>query len=277
MKNIIVYDTTLRDGEQAPGFSMNPDQKYKMCEALIESGVDVIEAGFPASSPGEFEAVKLISALKGNSVISAFARAVPEDINKAAEALSIREKRRINIIMSTSDIHLQYQLKISREEAVEKSVTAVNFARELFDDVQFSAMDATRSDIDYLCDVLSAVRNAGASTLNIADTTGYAIPGEIYRIIKTIQYKLQITKGTKLSIHCHNDLGMALANTISAIEAGVDQVECTVTGIGERAGNTSMGNLIDVLQIKKDRFDVSIVTDPEKYKRAASQLLNQYN
>lgn len=252
MRYIKIFDTTLRDGEQSPGASMNVEEKLQVSRQLVRLGIDLIEAGFPIASPGDFEAVKRIANEIHGACIVGLARAKEEDIRNAYEAIRDATAKRIHTFHSTSDIHLQYQYRISREEALKRSYEMVQLSRSLVDDVEFSPMDATRTDINYLLEVIEAVIEAGASTVNIPDTVGYTTPFEFGSLIKTIKDKI----GDKavISVHCHNDLGLAVANSLAAILNGAGQVECTINGIGERAGNCSMEEVVMALKTRKDFF-----------------------
>jgi 2-isopropylmalate synthase len=254
-KIIRIFDTTLRDGEQSPGASMNVQEKITLAKQLARLGVDIIEAGFAISSPGDFEAIRRIGAEVEGPVICSLARARKEDIDRAWEALKDAPKRRIHTFHSTSDIHLKHQYRISREEALKRSVEMVRHARSYVDDVEFSPMDATRTDISYLHDVVEAVIGAGANTVNIPDTVGYATPEEFGALIRGIKERVSNINTAVISVHCHNDLGLAVANVLSAIRNGAEQVECTVNGIGERAGNCSMEEVVMALRTRKDFFD----------------------
>jgi 2-isopropylmalate synthase len=262
-KVIKIFDTTLRDGEQSPGASMNVEEKITLAKQLSRLGVDVIEAGFAISSPGDFEAIKRIGAEVEGPVICSLARARREDIDRAWEALKDAQKRRIHTFHSTSDIHLKHQYRISREEALKRSAEMVRHARSYVDDVEFSPMDATRTDVSYLLEVVEAVIEAGAQTVNIPDTVGYATPDEFGSLIRTIKDKVRNIDNAVISVHCHNDLGLAVANVLSAIRNGAEQVECTVNGIGERAGNCSMEEVVMALRTRKDFFgaDTRITTE----------------
>jgi 2-isopropylmalate synthase len=262
-KVITIFDTTLRDGEQSPGASMNVEEKITLAKQLARLGVDVIEAGFAISSPGDFEAIKRIGAEVEGPVICSLARARREDIDRAWEALKEAPKRRIHTFHSTSDIHLKHQYRISREEALTRSVEMVRHARSYVDDVEFSPMDATRTDVSYLCEVVEAVIEAGAVTVNIPDTVGYATPEEFGALIRGIKDKVRNIDKAVISVHCHNDLGLAVANVLAAIRNGAEQVECTVNGIGERAGNCSMEEVVMALRTRKDFFgaDTRITTE----------------
>ncbi|MFI5294922.1 MAG: 2-isopropylmalate synthase [Thermodesulfovibrionales bacterium] len=253
MRKVTIFDTTLRDGEQSPGASMNVEEKIQVAKQLASLKVDIIEAGFAISSPGDFEAIRRIGGEIEGPVVCSLARAKEEDIKRAWEALKNAPKRRIHTFHSTSDIHLKYQFKVSREEALKRSVTMVQLARSFVEDVEFSPMDATRTELDYLLDVVEAVVAAGASTVNIPDTVGYTIPREFGEIIGAI--KKRIGEKAVISVHCHNDLGLAVANSLAAIANGAGQVECTINGIGERAGNCSMEEVVMALKTRKDFFN----------------------
>lgn len=242
-----MLDTTLRDGEQAPGASMTPREKLALAHVIASVGVDVIEAGFAFSSRGEVEALRMIAAEVEGPVICSLARARLSDIDAAAHALREAPRRRVNVFISTSDIHLTHQLRITRAEALRRAVDAVMYARTMFNDVEFCAMDATRSDRVYLAEVFHACIEAGATTLNIADTVGYAVPEEFGGLVQAMKQDVAGMDRVTISVHCHNDLGLALANTLAGIAAGATQVECTLTGEGERAGNCSLQALVRVL------------------------------
>lgn len=255
MRIIKIFDTTLRDGEQSPGASMNIEEKLQLARQLVKLGVDVIEAGFPIASPGDFEAVKRIAGEVNGSTIAGLARAREEDIKRAWEAVREAPLRRIHTFHSTSDIHLKYQFRVSREEALKRSAEMVMLAKSLVDDVEFSPMDATRTDPAYLLEVVAAVIEAGASTVNIPDTVGYTTPHEFGSVIRAINEKM----GGKavISVHCHNDLGLAVANSLAAILNGAGQVECTINGIGERAGNCSMEEVVMNLATRRDFYNAA--------------------
>ena len=252
MRTIRIFDTTLRDGEQSPGCSMNVDEKISMAKQLVKLGVDVIEAGFPIASPGDFAAVKRIANEVQGAIIAGLARAKEEDIKRAWEAVKDAPKHRIHTFHSTSDIHLKYQFRVSREEALKRSVAMVRLARSLAEDVEFSPMDATRTELPYLIEVVQAVIEAGASTVNIPDTVGYTTPSEFGAMIRAIKEK--IGNRAVIAVHCHNDLGLAVANSLAAIRNGAGQVECTINGIGERAGNCSMEEVVMNLATRKDFY-----------------------
>lgn len=271
---VIIFDTTLRDGEQSPGCSMNLPEKLRMARQLDRLGVDVIEAGFPIASDGDFEAVQSIAREIRGPRIAALARATREDILRAWGAVRQAARPRIHTFLATSDIHLEHKLRITREEAIALAREAVGLARSLCEDVEFSPEDATRTDLDFLCAVVEAAIDAGASTINIPDTVGYTTPREFTRIIETIRGTVRGADRATISVHCHNDLGLAVANTIAAIEAGARQVECTINGIGERAGNASLEEIVMALRVRSDvmPFATAVVTG-ELY--PASQLLTE--
>jgi 2-isopropylmalate synthase len=268
-KIIRIFDTTLRDGEQSPGASMNVEEKITLAKQLARLGVDIIEAGFAISSPGDFEAIRRIGAEVEGPVICSLARARKEDIDRAWEALKDAPKRRIHTFHSTSDIHLKHQYRISREEALKRSVEMVKHARSYVDDVEFSPMDATRTDISYLHEVVEAVIEAGANTVNIPDTVGYTTPGEFGALIRGIKDKVRNIDKAVISVHCHNDLGLAVANVLSAIVNGAEQVECTVNGIGERAGNCSLEEVVMSLRTRKDFFNADSRVNSEEIMRTS--------
>lgn len=253
-KRIKIFDTTLRDGEQSPGASMNIEEKLEVAKQLARLKVDVIEAGFPISSPGDFEAVKLIAQQVKGPSIAGLCRATKGDIDRAWEAVQYSKKPRIHTFIATSDIHLEHKLKKTREQVLEAAVEAVKYAKTLCEDVEFSAEDATRSDVDYLCQVVEAVIDAGATTVNIPDTVGYAIPDEFGALIATLFKRVPNIKNTTISVHCHNDLGLAVANSLAAVKAGAGQVECTINGIGERAGNAALEEIVMALATRQDLF-----------------------
>jgi len=269
MRKIKIFDTTLRDGEQSPGASMNIEEKLTLAKQLARLGVDIIEAGFAFSSPGDFEAIKTISNEVDGPIICSLARAREEDIKRAWEALSSAPKIRIHTFHSTSDIHLKYQFRVSREEALKRSVEMVKLARSLVEDVEFSPMDATRTDIGYLCEVVEAVIEAGASTVNIPDTVGYSIPIEFGAMIKAIRDRVKNIEKAVISVHCHNDLGLAVANSLSAVLNGAGQIECTINGIGERAGNCSMEEVVMALRTRRDIFNSDTGINTEEIIRSS--------
>jgi 2-isopropylmalate synthase len=271
---LLFFDTTLRDGEQSPGCSMNSDEKLRLARKLEELGVDILEAGFPVASKGDFEAVKQIAEEIRGVRIAALARCVPGDISTAWQAIKGATQPRIHTFLATSDIHLTFKLKISRADALRQAREAVTYARSLCPDIEFSPEDATRSDVDFLCEVLQTVVDAGATTLNIPDTVGYTTPTEFYKLIQTIRARVKGMENVTISAHCHNDLGLAVANSLAAVEAGARQVECTINGIGERAGNAALEELAMAMFVRADQFAVTNGIKKE-HLFGASQLLSQ--
>jgi 2-isopropylmalate synthase len=273
---VIIFDTTLRDGEQAPGFSMNVVEKLEMARQLARLNVDVIEAGFPISSDEDFEAVrevaKTVGQLESPPSICGLSRVGLGDIDRCWEAVRHAKKPRIHTFVATSDIHLKYKLRKSRAEVLKAAVEAVRHARGYCDDVEFSPEDASRSDFDYMCDVLEAVIDAGARTINIPDTVGYAIPTEWFERIALIRERVRNSRQAVISVHCHNDLGQAVANSLAAIRAGARQIECTINGIGERAGNASLEEIVMAIRTRKDHFAVSTGVRTEEIYRTSRLL-----
>ncbi len=253
---VIIFDTTLRDGEQAPGASMDLQQKLRVARVLQELAVDVIEAGFAAASPGDFEAVRAIATEIEGPVVCSLARAQRSDIDRVAEALGTRRKRRCHIFLATSPIHREFKLHLSRDQVVLRAVESVAYARERFDDVEFSAEDAARTEPEFLVEVVERIVEAGATTVNIPDTVGYALPAQFGALIARLRRHARGLERAVLSVHCHNDLGLAVANTLAGVEAGARQVECTVNGIGERAGNCSLEEVVMALRTRADHFQL---------------------
>jgi 2-isopropylmalate synthase len=259
---LIIFDTSLRDGEQAPGIALSPDDKVAVAAQLARLKVDVIEAGFAASSPGDFEAVRRIAAEVKGPIIAALARTHPDDIDRAAEALEPAERKRIHVFMSTSPIHMEQMLNITPDEVLESIKTGVERARRYCDDVEFSPQDATRSDPDFVIETCKVAVAAGATTLNIPDTVGYAMPDEFAELIGRVVREVKgDDDGIVISTHCHNDLGMAVANSLAAIGAGARQIECAINGIGERAGNTSTEEIIMAVKTRHDHYPVTVGAD----------------
>ena len=271
---VTVFDTTLRDGEQSPGCSMNQQEKLRLAHQLDRLGVDVIEAGFPIASDGDFESVKAIAEVVRRPIIAGLARACRPDIERAWEALKNAEHPRIHVFLATSDIHLQYKLRITRNQCVAQAREAIRLAKSLCDDVEFSPEDATRTDPDFLCRVLDAVVETGATTLNIPDTVGYTVPSEFGDLIAMIRRCVKGIDKVTISAHCHNDLGMAVANALAAVAAGARQVECTINGIGERAGNASLEEIVMALRVRPDRYPYETGVVSEQI-FAASQMLSE--
>ena len=276
MDRVIIFDTTLRDGEQAPGFSMNTMEKLEMARQLARLNVDVIEAGFPISSEEDFEATREVArqvgTLDGAPVICGLSRVGLGDIDRCWEAVKYARKPRIHTFVATSDIHLKYKLRKSRAEVLKAAVEAVRHARAYCEDVEFSPEDASRSDFDYMCDVLSAVIDAGARTINIPDTVGYAMPREWGERIAKIRETVQGIEKAVVSVHCHNDLGQAVANSLTALLHGARQIECTVNGIGERAGNASLEEIVMALRTRKDFFAIETGVKTEEIFKSSRLL-----
>ncbi len=260
---IIIFDTTLRDGEQSPGNSMNLEEKLLVADALDAMGVDIIEAGFAMASNGDFEAVHAIAKRIKHSVVCSLARAKVADIERAAEALKPAKQPRIHTFMSTSPIHLKYQFRMEEDEVLDLIASTVKLARKFTDNVEWSAMDATRTGIDYLCKAMETAIKAGATTVNVPDTVGYTVPDEYYTIISAIKNRVPNIDKAIISTHCQNDLGLATANSLAAVRAGARQIECTINGIGERAGNTALEEVVMAIHTRKDLypFATNIKTD----------------
>jgi len=271
---IRIFDTTLRDGEQSPGASMNIEEKILVAKQLARLNVDIIEAGFAFSSPGDFEAIHRIAQEVEGPVICSLARAKPEDIDRAWEALKGAPKCRIHTFLSASDIHLKHQFRMTREEALKRAVEMVRHARGYVEDVEYSPMDATRSDLSYLCEVVEAVVEAGAGTVNIPDTVGYTTPQEFGHIIRTLRERVCGMEKAVISVHCHNDLGLAVANSMAAIYAGAGQVECTINGIGERAGNASLEEIAMGLRTRTDFYQADTRLHTEEISKTSRLVSN---
>ena len=258
---VVIFDTTLRDGEQAPGFTMDVPDKVTMARALDALGVDIIEAGFPIASPADADAVSRISREVRRPVIAALARCRTLDIEEAARALAPAERRRIHTFIATSDLHLSRKLRITREACLEAAVDAVRLARRFTDDVEFSAEDATRSDLEFLCRIIEAVVREGCTTVNLPDTVGYTTPDETRSFFEEVLARVPNADRVVFSAHCHDDLGLAVANSLAAIQGGVRQVECTINGIGERAGNASVEEIVMALRVRSDRLPFTTAID----------------
>ena len=271
---ITVFDTTLRDGEQSPGCSMTVQEKLRLARQLDRLGADVIEAGFPIASDGDFEAVQAIAASVRRPIIAGLARARREDIERAWQALRHAARPRIHVFLATSDIHLSYKLKISRADCLTQARESIRLAKSLCQDVEFSPEDATRTDPEFLCEVVQAVVDEGATTVNIPDTVGYSTPEEFGSLIRTIRERVRGIDKVTLSAHCHNDLGLAVANSLAAVAAGARQVECTINGIGERAGNASLEEIVMTIRVRPDRYPYETGVRSEQL-YATSQLLTE--
>lgn len=274
MEYVKIFDTTLRDGEQSPGASMSIHQKREIAGQLETLGVDVIEAGFPVSSPEQFEAVKLISAERKNVTIAALCRTVEKDIEIAAQAIAKAKHPRIHTFIATSALHMRHKLKMEPAAVMERAVTAVKYARNRCAEVEFSAEDATRSDVQFMCQIFEKVIDAGATIINVPDTVGYTTPDEIYELFSTIKNSVPNIDKAILSTHCHDDLGLAVANSLSAVRAGARQAEMTINGIGERAGNASLEELVMTLFVRKDLLQLTTAVKTEELYRT-SKLVSQ--
>ena len=271
---IKIFDTTLRDGEQAPGCSMNPGEKIEVAKRLEKLGVDIIEAGFPVISSGDLESVKAIAGIIKNSIVAGLCRCLENDIDAAREALAKAASPRIHVFIATSPIHMKYKLKMSKDQVLEQAIASVKYARKFCSDIEFSAEDAFRSDPGFVCKIFGAAIKAGASTVNFPDTVGYAMPAEFGERIRYVKEHTSGIEKSSLSVHCHNDLGLAVANSISAIANGADQVECTINGIGERAGNASLEEIVMGLKVRGDYFSVDSRVDTTQI-YAVSRLVSQ--
>jgi 2-isopropylmalate synthase len=272
MERITIFDTTLRDGEQSPGCSMNLSEKLRMAQTLDALGVDVLEAGFPIASRGDFEAVEQIAREIRRPSVAALARCKQEDVERAWEAVRDAEHPRIHTFLATSDIHLEFKLKISRSEALQQAREAVSLAKSHCDDVEFSPEDATRSEFDFLCQVVETAIEAGANTINIPDTVGYSLPSDYGALIGNLKSKVRNIDKAVLSVHCHDDLGFAVANTFAGIEAGARQVECTINGIGERAGNAALEEIVMAMKVRSDSMPYQTGIQAQLLYAASQQL-----
>lgn len=269
---VYIFDTTLRDGEQAPGYSMNLEEKIRMAKQLESLGVDIIEAGFAISSPGDFESVEAISTAVKDVTVASLARALTKDIDAAWNAVKKANSPRIHVFLATSDLHLEYKLKIDRETAIERIRDNVRYAHSLCSNIEFSLEDATRTDRDYMCRVVETAIKEGATTINLPDTVGYSTPSEIFDMVSNVRNRVPNIDKAIISMHNHNDLGLAVANTISGIEAGARQVECTICGIGERAGNAALEEIVMALKTRSDKYDFSNRIKTERIYRTAKLL-----
>jgi len=270
-----IFDTTLRDGEQSPGCSMNLEEKLRLARKLEMLGVDIIEAGFPIASEGDFAAVKAVAEECRNVTVAALCRTADEDVRRAAEALRGAAHSRIHTFVATSDIHLEYKLKKTRAGVIDMTRRAVGLARNFAAEVEFSAEDATRSDVNYLCEVLAAAVDAGATILNVPDTVGYTLPNEFSELIRSVRERVVGDRtDITISVHCHNDLGLAVANSLAAVAAGARQIECTINGIGERAGNASLEEVVVAMNVRADRLPFATrINTREIY--STSQMLSR--
>ena len=269
---VIIFDTTLRDGEQSPGASMNLEEKLRIAKVLEDMGVDVIEAGFPIASEGDFEAVSEIARTIKNSTIAGLSRAARGDIERAGEAVRHAERPRIHTFIATSPLHMQYKLQMEPEQVIERITESVSMARNLVEDVEWSAEDGSRSEFEFLCRCVEAAIKAGATTINIPDTVGYAVPEEYAALIKGLIENVPNSDQAVFSVHCHNDLGLAVANSLAAVVAGARQVECTINGLGERAGNCSMEEVVMALKTRQDAMPFTTNIDATHITRASRMV-----
>ncbi len=271
-RRVFIFDTTLRDGEQSPGATMNVEEKVEIARQLARLGVDIIEAGFPISSEGDFEAVSRIAREIKGPVIAGLARARAQDVDRCWDAVKAAERPRIHVFISTSDVHLQHLFRLTREEALVSAREMVARAKGYCDDIEFSAQDATRSDLDYVCQMIEVAIEAGATTVNLPDTVGYTTPDEYERMILTVKAKVKGIEKAIISVHCHNDLGMAVANSVAALRAGARQVECTINGIGERAGNAALEEIVMAINTRQDFFNLWTSVDTSQILRTSRMV-----
>ena len=266
---VIIFDTTLRDGEQCPGATMTFEEKLEVAELLDDMGVDVIEAGFPITSEGDFQAVSEIARRSKNAVIAGLSRVHPKDIDRCAEAVKFAKRGRVHTVIATSPLHMRVKLNMTPEQVIETSIANVTRARNHIDDVEWSAEDGTRSEMDFLCRIVEAVIKAGATTVNIPDTVGYTVPEEYTYFMRTLIERVPNSDKAVFSVHCHNDLGMAVANSLAGIVGGARQVECTVNGIGERAGNAALEEIVMAINVRNDKFPYWNKIDTTQLTRAS--------
>ncbi len=269
MSLIRIFDTTLRDGEQSPGINLNTDEKLEIARYLAQLNVDIIEAGFPIASPGDFEAVRTIAKEVRGPIVAGLARVTPRDIERAAEAVEPAEKPRIHTFIATSEIHMKHKLRKSPDEVLQLAGEACRLARRYVDDVEFSAEDATRSDWDFLCRIFAVAIEAGATTINIPDTVGYTTPEEFARLIRYVREHTEGIERAVISVHCHDDLGMAVANSLAAVGAGARQIECTINGLGERAGNAALEEIVMALRTRHDQYQTDTQVQTEQIYRTS--------
>src|SRR5947208_11158913 len=280
---VVIFDTTLRDGEQCPGATMTHEEKLEVAELLDQMGVDVIEAGFPIASEGDFAAVREIAKRTRNAVVCGLSRASFKDIDRCAEAIEPAEKKRIHTFISTSPVHMKYKLQKEPHEVYEMVIAQVTRARTYTNDVEWSCEDGTRTEHDFLCRCVEAAINAGATTINIPDTVGYTVPEEYFALIKMVRDRVPNSDRARFSAHCHDDLGMAVANSLAGVRAGIRQIECTINGIGERAGNASLAEVVMAIKVRNDvlpywtNIDGTLLTRASKLVAAATSFPVQYN
>jgi 2-isopropylmalate synthase len=273
-RRIQIFDTTLRDGEQSPGIALQPDEKAEIADQLQRLGVDVVEAGFPGASPGDFEGVKAVARVLDGPTVAAFSRTVREDIDAAGEALAEARRSRIHVVIATSALHMERKLGLEPVEVVQRARWAVAYAAERADEVEFSCEDATRSDPEFVARVCRVAIEAGATVINLPDTVGYALPHQYATFLADVRRRCPEMRDVTLSAHCHDDLGLAVANSLAAVHAGAGQVECTVNGIGERAGNASLEEIVVALKVRSDHFQVETGIDTEQI-TASSRLVSE--
>ena len=282
-ERVVIFDTTLRDGEQCPGATMTLEEKLQVADLLDTMGVDIIEAGYPAASNGDFEAVAEIARRTRRAIVAGLARTAANDIDRAAAAVRFAQRGRVHVFVSTSPVHMKYKLQKSADEVLAMSIASVERARNLVDDVEWSAEDGTRTEIDYLCRCVEAVIKAGATTVNIPDTVGYTTPDEYRALFRTVRERVPNSDKAVFSVHCHNDLGMAVANSLAGVEGGARQIECTVNGIGERAGNAALEEIVMALRVRGDAYpydsgiDATMLTRVSKAVASATSFPVQYN
>jgi 2-isopropylmalate synthase len=273
-RRITIFDTTLRDGEQSPGIALRPDEKAMLAEQLERLGVDVIEAGFAVSSPGEFEGVRAVAQAVRRSTVASLARTRKEDLDAASEALADARRSRLHVFIATSPVHMERKLQLEPEEVVEQARWAVAYAAGLADEVEFSCEDATRSDPEFVARVCGEAVRAGATTVNLPDTVGYCVPDEYFAFLEQVRLRCPELERAVLSVHCHNDLGLAVANSLAGVQAGASQVECTVNGIGERAGNAALEEIVMALRVRTDTYGVVTAVDTREI-GATSRLVER--
>jgi 2-isopropylmalate synthase len=280
---VVIFDTTLRDGEQCPGATMTHEEKLEVAEVLDQMGVDIIEAGFPIASDGDFAAVHEIAQRTKSSVVCGLARAAFKDIDRCAEAIKPAKRRRIHTFLSTSPVHMKYKLQKEPHEVYEMVIAQVTRARSYTDDVEWSSEDGTRTELDFLCRCVEAAIKAGATTINIPDTVGYTVPEEYYNLFKTVRERVPNSDKAVFSVHCHDDLGMSVANSLAGVRGGARQIECTINGIGERAGNTALEEVVMAMRVRNDvlpfwtKVDTTMLTRASKLVAAATSFPVQYN
>ena len=274
VRRITIFDTTLRDGEQSPGIALAPDEKAEIAEQLERLGVDVIEAGFAVSSPGDFEGVQAVARVVERTTVASLCRTRKEDIDASAEALAGAQRSRLHVFLATSKIHMEKKLRMEPAEVVEQARWAVGYAAELADEVEFSCEDATRSDPRFVAQVAREAIRAGATTINLPDTVGYCLPEEHASFLLEVQHLCPELREVSLSVHCHNDLGLAVANSLAGVQAGATQIECTLNGLGERAGNAALEEVVMALKVRRSAFEVETGVNPREI-RAASMLVSR--